>query len=214
VPLRAEGVSPAFLALLDAEPLEALTALDVGSGWGRLALALAARCPRVVALDREPALIAEGRRRAAARGASNVTFDVADVERVEYRGWAPDLVTAHLCMSDAIAESAARALATGRVFACVAFHVDQWLETGRRSRFAYDESEMRALLDRLGFDVEHLAVERHLRTFASVEEALAAVIGLQERWKIDGRWFRYVKYLEEGGRMLTQSHVIVKARRR
>src|SRR5436309_2067860 len=43
---------------------------------------------------------------------------------------------------------------------------------------------------------------------------LAAVVGLEDKWRSDGRWFRYIKYLEEGGRTLTRSHLIVKARRR
>ncbi|MBI3827287.1 MAG: methyltransferase domain-containing protein [Candidatus Rokubacteria bacterium] len=213
--LQGEGVSPSFLALLDAEPLEGLTALDVGTGWGRVALALAARCRAVVGVDRSPDLIEDARRRAAAAGLTNVRFEVGDVETEEYDRWAvPDVVTAHLCMSGGIAERAARTLAAGGVFAAVAFHAEQWAETGRRSRFAYDEPQMRALLERTGFEAEHLSVEREVRTFGSVEEALAAVLGLEERWKVDGRWFRYVKYLEEGGRSLTRSHLMVKARRR
>src|SRR2546427_8091812 len=48
--------------------------------------------------------------------------------------------------------------------------------------------------------------------YASLEAALAAVVGLEDKWRSDGRWFRYIKYLEEGGRTLTLSHLIVKAR--
>jgi hypothetical protein len=73
--------------------------------------------------------------------------------------------------------------------------------------------KVRQVLTAAGFAVEHLEVERDVRRFGSVEEALAAAIGLQERWRADGRWFRYVKFLEEGGRTLTRSHLIVKARR-
>ena len=117
-------------------------------------------------------------------------------------------------MSDAIVERAARALAPGHVLAFVAFHADQWRETGRRSRFAYDEDQMTALLQRTGFLVESLEVDRDVQRFASVEEGLAAAVGLQERWRADGRWFHYLKYLEEGGRTLTRAHLVVKARRR
>jgi hypothetical protein len=99
------------------------------------------------------------------------------------------------------------------VFAFVAFHADQWRETGRPSRFAYDEDKARRTLGDAGFAVEHLDVERDVQTFGSVEEALAAVIGLGDRWKSDGRWFHYIRFLEEGGRTLTRSHLIVKARR-
>ena len=57
-------------------------------------------------------------------------------------------------------------------------------------------------------------METEVKTFASVEEALAAVIGLEERWRQDGRWTHYIKYLEQGGRQLTRNHLIVKARHR
>src|SRR3989442_15330536 len=70
------------------------------------------------------------------------------------------------------------------------------------------------MLTRAGFAIEHLAVERHVRSFTSVEEGLAVAVGLQEKWRADGRWFRYLKFLEEGGRTLTVSHLHVKARRR
>ena len=207
------GVSAAFWRLVVTERLDELTALDVGTGAGRLVLALAARCRRVVGIDRAPEPLAEARRRAAAAGLANVEFVVADAEAGEYDVWAPDLVVAHLCMSDAIIVRAGRALAPGRVLAFVAFHSDQWRETGRASRFAYDEEHARGALSRAGFAVEHLEVEREVTTFGSVEEALAAVVALEERWKVDGRWFQYIRFLEEGGRTLTRSHLIVKARR-
>lgn len=210
----APGISSTFLALVRAEPLGDVTVLDVGTGGGRVALALAPRCRRVVGLDRDAGLVAQARQRAAAAGLANVEFLVADVEAIEYEGFHPDLVVAHLCLSDAIAERAGRALAPRRVFAFVAFHADQWRETGRRSRFAYDEDQARAVLARAGFTVEHLEVEREVRTFGSVEEALAAAVGLEEKWRADGRWFRYLKFLEEGGRTLTRAHLLVKARRR
>lgn len=195
------------------EPLFELTVLDIGTGAGRLALALARRCRRVVGIDRAPEPLAEARRRATAAGLTNVEFVVADAEAGEYDVWTPDLVAAHLCMSDEIIARAGRALARGRTFAFVAFHSDQWRETGRASRFAYDEEHARGALSRADFAVEHLEVEREVTTFVSVEEALAAVVSLEERWKVDGRWFRYIRFLEEGGRTLTRSHLIVKARR-
>jgi SAM-dependent methyltransferase len=208
------GIDPRFLALITAEPLGGTSVLDVGTGAGRLALVLAPRCGRVVGIDRDAGLIEEARRRAAAAGVGNAEFVVADAETTDYAVFGPDAVVAHLCVSDAIAERTARALVPGRIFAFVAFHADQWCETGRRSRFAYDEAQARTLLDRLGFAVEHLWVDRRVQSFASVEEGLAAAVGLQEKWREDGRWFRYLRFLEEGGRTLTRSHLIVKARRR
>jgi SAM-dependent methyltransferase len=209
-----QGISRVFWRLLTVEPLSELTALDVGTGSGRLALALAPRCRRVVGVDRAAESVAEAKRRAAQMGLDNVELVLADAEAGEYDAWRPDLVVAHLCMSDAIVARAGRALAVERVLAFVAFHTDQWRETGRPSRFAYDEDRARRVLDEAGFAIEHLEIEREVRSFGSVEEALAAVLGLEERWRVDGRWFHYIKFLEEGGRTLTRSHLVVKARRR
>jgi predicted TPR repeat methyltransferase len=209
----ASGVSARFLGFFSGEDLARRRLLDVGCGWGRVALRLAPRCERVIGLDREASLIAEARLRAAQTGLVNAQFHVADVEADEYGAWRPDLVTAHLCASDAIIERAGRALPAGGVLAMAAFHVDQWKETGKVSRFAYDEPRMRAALARAGLEVEALEVEAEVQRFASVEEALAAAVGLEERWKADGRWFRYLTFLEGGGRTLTRSHLLVKARR-
>jgi len=207
------GISPRFLSLLAEEGLVDKRVLDLGSGWGRLALALAPSAAHVVGLERDPALVKEGRRRAAAAGFQNVEFHTGDVDRDEYNDWSPDLITAHLCASDAIVERAGRALSSGGCLGIVAFHVDQWRETEKVSRFAYDEARMAAVLDRAGFSVDVLEVEREVKRFASVEEGLAAAVGLQDKWKTDGRWFRYLRFLEAGGRTLTRSHLIVKARR-
>jgi len=207
-------VSARFWSLLTSEPLGGRTALDVGTGAGRLALALAPRCARVVGLDRDPGLIAEARRRAIAAGLANVEFLVADADAFDYAELRPDLVVAHLFLSEALVERAGTALPRGGALAFVGFHADQWRETGRRSRFAYDEAQAERLLEAAGFAIEHLEVEREVKEFGSVEEALAAAVALEEKWKADGRWYQYLKFLETGGRTLTRSHLVVKARRR
>jgi len=209
----ASGISQRFLALLDDEELPGRRVLDLGCGWGRLTLVLAPRVRHAIGLDRDPALIEDARRRATAAGIGNVEFHEADVERDEYGGWTPALITAHLCASDAIVLRASRALAPGGGLGMVAFHVDQWRETGKVSRFAYDEGRMETLLRRAGFQPDVIEVEREVKRFASVEEGLAAAVALEDRWKADGRWHRYLGFLEAGGRTLTRSHLIVKARR-
>ena len=213
------GVSPRFWALLCAERLSRSAVLDVGTGDGRLALALAPYCLRVVGIDRDAAAIEEATRRANERQLTNVEFLAFDAEAPEdyddvmgeFRR--PGLIVAHLCVSDRIIENSSRSLAPGHALALVAFHTDQWRETGRRSRFAYDEDQVRRVLTGCGFVVQHLEVEREVQHFDSVEAALAAAIALQERWKADGRWFHYVRFLEEGGRTLTRSHLVVTARK-
>jgi SAM-dependent methyltransferase len=207
-------VSPAFLALLDGEALKDRVVLDVGCGAGRLALALAPRCGRVIGIDRDADALVEARARARAARLGNVEFRLADAETVEYDGFAPRMVVAHLCMSDAIIERAARALGPGEALAFVCFHVDQWRETGRVSRFAYDETRLRGVLEGQGFLVEHLEAEREVRRFESSEAALAHVTTLGAKWERDGRWERYLAFVNSGGRTLTRSHLIVKTRRR
>ena len=207
------AISPAFLKLLADEDLAGRTVLDVGTGRGRLALVLAPRAGRVVGIDRDEVALTDARREAGAAGLTNVEFLGLDAEADEYVGLEPDAVVAHLCMSSAIAERAGRALTRGAPFAFVAFHADQWRETGRRSRFAWTEDEARVALEGAGFRVEHLSVERDVKAFGSLEQALAAAIGLEEKWRADGRWFRYIKFLEEGGRTLTRAHLHVRARK-
>ncbi len=46
-----------------------------------------------------------------------------------------------------------------------------------------------------------------------LEKASRELHDIQERWKQDGRWFRYVKFLEDGGRTLTRAQLVVKARK-
>ena len=207
------SLSPRFLALLEAEGLEGKRALDVGCGTGRVTLWLAPRVKHAVGLDRDARALADARRLAGEAGLVHVEFHEADVEREEYARWQPDLVTAYLCASDAIVELASRALAPGQCLFMVAFHVDQWRETGKVSRFAYDESRMERVLRASGFLPEVIEVESDVLRFASVEEGLAAAVGLEDKWRSDGRWFRYIAFLEEGGRTLTRAHLIVKARR-
>lgn len=207
-------INPKFLALLEAEDLKDKAVLDVGCGAGRLALVLALRARRVIGIDRDEQAIADARQRAAASGVGNVEFRVADAEAVEYDEFGPQMIVAHLCMSDAIIARAGRALAPGECLVFVTFHVDQWRETGIPSRFAYDEGRLASVLRANGFDPEHLGVDRQIARFGSMEEGLAAAAGLRDKWKADGRWQRYVEFLETGGRTLTRSHLIVKARRR
>jgi SAM-dependent methyltransferase len=213
------GVSARFWGLLLAEPLDRAEVLDVGTGTGRLALALAPHCRRVLGIDRDESALAEARRRAAAGALANVEFAEVDAEaRRDYLDltptWRrPTLVVAHLCMSEAIIAAAARTLAPGEALVFVALHTAQWRETGRRSRFAYEDDEARRQLTAHGFAVEHLEVEQEVERFDSVEQGLAAAVGLAEKWKADGRWFHYIKFLEDGGRTLTRSQLLAKARK-
>jgi SAM-dependent methyltransferase len=210
-----ESLSPALLQWLAAEPLAAGTVLDVGTGGGRLALALAPRARRVLGLDVDAGALVEARRRARRAGVGNVLFVVADAEKADYRALGrPDCVVAHLCMSDAIVARAAEGLSRGGVLAFAAFHVDQWRETGRISRFAYDEEGARAVLAAADFRVERLEVERAVTTFESEEAALRAAERFRRKWEADGRWAGWERFVAGGGRTLTESRIVVLAHRK
>src|SRR3990170_8496504 len=179
-----DGLSPTLLGWLAVEPLTTGTILDVGTGSGRLALALAPRARRVLGLDVDAGALVEARRRARRAGVGNVLFVVADAEKVDYRPLGrPDCVVSHLCMSDAIVERAAAGLSRRGVLAFTAFHVDQWRETGRVSRFAYDEERARAVLAAAGFRVENLEPERKVATFESDDAARRAAERFREKWQ-------------------------------
>ncbi len=209
-----EALSPTLLGWLGAEPVARGTVLDVGTGTGRLALALAPRARRVLGIDTDAGALVEARRRARRAGIANVLFVVADAERADYRAMGrPDLVGAHLCMSDAIVERAAAGLPLGGVLAFAAFHVDQWRETGRVSRFAYDEARVQVVLRAAGFRIQGLEVEREVVRFESADEAKTHAGRFRAKWEADGRWAGWEQFLASGGRTLTESRVVVRARR-
>ncbi|MBI2466229.1 MAG: class I SAM-dependent methyltransferase [Candidatus Rokubacteria bacterium] len=208
------ALSPSLLAWLAEERLATGAVLDVGTGTGRLALALAPRARRVLGIDLDAGVLVEARRRARRAGVGNVLFIVGDAEQVDYRSLGrPDVVAAHLCMSDAIVARASEGLGRGGVLAFAAFHVDQWRETGHLSRFAYDEARARAVLEAAGFRVEALTVERKVARFGSREEAEAYAARFRRKWETDGRWEGWQRFLQEGGRTLTESRLVVLARR-
>jgi SAM-dependent methyltransferase len=207
-------LSPTLLGWLDAEPLEGRTVLDVGTGTGSLALHLALRARRVLGIDTDAGALVEAQRRAHRAGLGNVVFVVADAEQADYRALAhPRVVVAHLCVSDAIITRAAAGLDAGGVLAFAALHTDQWREAGRPSRFAYAPEQARAVLEGAGFSVERLEVEQTVARFASADEALAATAALRPKWEADGRWDAWTRFVAEGGRALTQSRLVVLARR-
>lgn len=179
-----------------------------------MALWLARRARSVVGMDRDTAALAEARRQAEAAGMTNLTLLEMDADEVEYAPLEPDMIVAHLFASDAMIARAGRALRPGQCLCLVAIHVDQWRETGRASRFAYDEQRMEGTLRASGLIPEVVEVERSERRFASASEALEAAAPLADRWKTDGRWDGYRAFVERGGRSLTQSLLVVKARRR
>jgi SAM-dependent methyltransferase len=95
--------------------------LDLGCGAGHTALAFAARCAEVVALDLTPAMLDQARELACRRGLSNLRFEVADAAALPFPDASFDVVTSrlsahHYADPAAALREAARVLAAGGVF--------------------------------------------------------------------------------------------------
>jgi SAM-dependent methyltransferase len=211
---------PALIRWIAEETPTARRVLDVGCGSGRLTLAVAPLAAAVIGVDWDTAALAIGRQRAAAAGLTHVRFLAADAEAVHYDALLdagnPDMVVANLCMSPAIIARAYAALPVGGCLIFAALHTAQWQETGRRSRFACDVSELHQLLERSGWRCEAMELDREVLHFRSLEHLEQYFAGnpLRQRWQQDGRWEGLVHYFTHGGdRLTTRSHVLVKARK-
>jgi SAM-dependent methyltransferase len=95
--------------------------LDLGCGAGHTALAFAARCAEVVALDLTPAMLAQARALACERGLANLRFEVGDAAALPFADASFDVVTSrlsahHYADPAAALREAARVLAKGGSF--------------------------------------------------------------------------------------------------
>lgn len=117
--VHARGDSLALLVEL-VGPAPTWHALDVATGAGHTALAMAPHVAHVVATDLTPAMLAETARLAAARGLANVAIRDADAEALPFPDGAFDLVTCRLAFHhfphpDAAVREFARVLRPGGV---------------------------------------------------------------------------------------------------
>jgi ubiquinone/menaquinone biosynthesis C-methylase UbiE len=93
--VHARGSDLAMLiALLDLHPH--MTALDVATGAGHTAFALAPRVQTVVAVDLAPEMIEETRAGARERGLTNIEARVMDVEALDFPDESFDVVTCRI----------------------------------------------------------------------------------------------------------------------
>jgi ubiquinone/menaquinone biosynthesis C-methylase UbiE len=76
-----------------AQPAPTWRVLDVGTGTGHTAFALAPLVRSVVGVDLTPEMLAEARRLQAAQGLPGVSFQVADVHQLPFESGAFELVT-------------------------------------------------------------------------------------------------------------------------
>jgi len=159
-----------------AAPTPADRALDVATGTGFTALALAPRCEQVIALDLTPGMVREARSLRDARGARNLEFCLGDAEALPFRADAFDLVTCRHAahhfshIEQALAEMTRVARPRGRVVlddTCapesepLAALMDDWERRRDPSHAAnYPPSRLRAMFVALGLDVVDVVATR------------------------------------------------------
>jgi ubiquinone/menaquinone biosynthesis C-methylase UbiE len=95
--------------------------LDIATGGGHTALAFAPHVARVSAADLTPAMLEEAKAHAARRGATNISFELADAEALPYKNASFEIVVAriaphHFADPQAFVREAARVLAQGGLF--------------------------------------------------------------------------------------------------
>ena len=206
-----------FLEQLHREDYRHRTAIDIGTGTGRVVWELAPRAHRVIGVDKEERWLMDARAYAGIRGFGRVSFVRGDAETTAWSVWHPepfDFVTAHLCMSAAIIFRASRHLRVDGKLILGAHHKDHWRENGRGSGHAFTEDEIRELLVENGFEVEFLGVDTTIVECADLVDA-ERVLGpmIVRKWVGDGRWEGLADSFEAGTRQITLSYVVAKARK-
>jgi ubiquinone/menaquinone biosynthesis C-methylase UbiE/catechol 2,3-dioxygenase-like lactoylglutathione lyase family enzyme len=169
-----------LVALAASRPTD--RALDVSTGGGHTALALAAHVAWVTASDLTPAMLAAARAFLAARGATNVDYVVADAEHLPFLDESFDLVTVriaphHYADVSAACREVARVLRPDGRFVLIDnvapenALLDAFVNEIERRRDpshvrCYTEREWRELLGAAGLEVTHAERERKIHDFA------------------------------------------------
>lgn len=162
-PVHAGGPDLAALVAA-AEPTGRERALDVGSGPGHTALALAPHVAAVTALDLSQEMLDQGAALAAERGLSNVQFLRGDAERLDLPDAAFDIVTSrysahHYPRPAAVLREIARVLRPGGRL-LVRLPAYEWLRSRHdrqvHTRRRYTAGEVRRMIADAGFEVERL----------------------------------------------------------
>lgn len=206
-----------FLEQLHREDYRHRTAIDIGTGTGRVVWEIAPRAHSVIGVDKDNRRLMEARAYAGIRGFSRVSFVLGDAETTAWSAWHPepfDFVTAHLCMSEAIIFRASRHLRPDGKLILGTHHKDQWRENGRGSGHSFTEDEIRDLVAENGFDLEFLGVDTTIVECADLVDA-ERVLGptLVRKWVGDGRWEGLADSFEAGTRQITLSLIVAKARK-
>ena len=212
--LHTKPLNRTLLNLIKEEPTEDMRVLDLGCGYGKLTFALAPVVKYITGIDRSPEQIKRAEELAVERGIDNVEFHVADARTTDYSRFGKiDMIVAHFFMSNEAVYNSSRCLGHGNVFAFACFHEDRLKELGVKSRFSYSLDGMEDLLKNAGFRVEYLDAEKEVLEFKSKKEFYDYFKGSKARLEQTSRWKNFMKYLEQGGRKITYSTLVGKARK-
>lgn len=164
-----------------AEPVSDDVVLDVATGAGHVALALAPLVSSVVAVDLATGMVDKARERGAEAGVSNLECRVADAERLPFEDESFDLVTCriaahHFVDIDAAIGEVARVLRPAGRYVVVDSmspedpELDGFLDAVERRRDrthvrSYRRDEWMQLIDRAGLVVERVGSVRKSRSF-------------------------------------------------
>ncbi|HEX9037420.1 MAG TPA: methyltransferase domain-containing protein [Ktedonobacterales bacterium] len=211
-------------------------ALDISTGGGHVALALAPRVGRMVASDLTPRMLTEARAFLTARGVTNADYVIADAERLPFLDASFDLVTVriaphHYADVTVAAREMARVLRPdGRLLVvdniapndrALDATLDDWERRRDPSHVrSYTLAEWRAFLTGAGLRLTHEEVGRKLVNFAPWAERMgmapAARAALEADMLAAPQATRdYFAVIERDGHVAswTMEYVIIRAER-
>ncbi len=179
--------------------------LDLGTGDGEVALSVAPFFSRVVGIDIDDEAIHRARERSRRLGISNAYFYVADAYTTCYREFGRfEVISAGYFMDRVIVEKSGEALPSGGAFVFVCLHTDNLRELNYKKRFVFSEEEIRGYLERYGFEVEYLEVERHI---VKINRDTLKMRGSSEKMRA------LKEYIDSGDSTLTFAYIIGKGRK-
>ncbi|MHB0857681.1 MAG: class I SAM-dependent methyltransferase [Anaerolineae bacterium] len=173
-----------------AAPQPAWRVLDVATGTGHTALALAPHVAEVVGIDLTPEMLAEARRLSHLRGTGNVSLALADAHALPYQQGAFQLVTCrraahHLSRLPVALRELSHVLASGGCLVVddrsvpedarvddLMNQLDRWHDPSHVRQ--YPPSAWRALLEEAGFAIAHLETYVQHRPLSALTQNVAA----------------------------------------
>jgi ubiquinone/menaquinone biosynthesis C-methylase UbiE/extradiol dioxygenase family protein len=220
-----------------AQPVPTDRALDISTGGGHTALAIAPRVHSVAVTDLTPRMLATARTFLTEQGVANATYVIADAERLPFLDASFELVTVriaphHYADAPRAAREMARVLTTGGRLLFIDNiapedpELDRLMNNWERRRDpshvrAYTETEWRSMLAEAGLTVTRAETRRKAYLFAGWVERMRLPDG--ERAALEAEMFAasapvrdYFEIQEQDGHVVswTGDYLILRAEKR